>query len=194
MSRLTEKGSALVVSVLVLLVLTVIGIYAVTTSTMETKISGFERTYKVAFYTADSGLPVGVEVTKYIIHHVPSGIDELPSPWNSVVDSSLIDEVFSETPSSDDFNNAPDINSQNDTDNLGFLSATTLKMDVDRLAAHYLAGGAIEFGAGYEGIGKGAAGGGVGILFGYDSLGQYAVGASSEVYSGYRHVVGVPGG
>ena len=190
---LNRRGAALIVAVLILVVLTIIGIYALTTSTVETKIAGFSREYEVAFYIADSGSPIAIEVTKYIIHHVPTTADDLPSPWDAVTDSSLIDEVFSETTSTDDVSSGPDI-ATNDQVNLGFPSDTSLKMDVDRLASYQIAGGAIEFGAGYEGIGRGQEAGGTAILFGFDSLGEYTTGAASRVETGYRHVVGVPGG
>jgi hypothetical protein len=52
----SQAGAALLIAVLVLLLLTVIGIYAVTTSTMETKISGFHRWSVAAFYSADAGI------------------------------------------------------------------------------------------------------------------------------------------
>ncbi|RLB04961.1 MAG: hypothetical protein DRG83_03630 [Deltaproteobacteria bacterium] len=75
-----QKGAALIVSVLVLLVLTVIGIYAVTTSTLETKISGSFREYQTAFFAADSGTEYGRRVIEIILHneHLPS--DAHPDP------------------------------------------------------------------------------------------------------------------
>jgi hypothetical protein len=51
-----ERGVSLVVALLILLVLTIIGISAITTSTFETNIAGNERLYNEAFYTADAGI------------------------------------------------------------------------------------------------------------------------------------------
>lgn len=52
----TQRGAALVIAIMILLVLTVIGIYAVTTSTIDTKISGYQRFNTNAFYAADAGI------------------------------------------------------------------------------------------------------------------------------------------
>jgi hypothetical protein len=51
-----QEGAALVIAVMILLVLTVVGIYAVTTSTIETKITGYHKWHVEAFYAADAGL------------------------------------------------------------------------------------------------------------------------------------------
>ncbi len=52
----SQEGAALVIAVLILLILTVIGVYAVTTSTMDTKITGYQKVHVEAFYAADAGL------------------------------------------------------------------------------------------------------------------------------------------
>jgi hypothetical protein len=51
-----QKGMALVVALIMLLVLTLIGLSAVSMSTYETNIAGNERVYNLAFYTADGGI------------------------------------------------------------------------------------------------------------------------------------------
>ena len=51
-----QKGMALVVALTMLLVLTLIGISAVSMTTFETNIAGNERVYNLAFYTADGGI------------------------------------------------------------------------------------------------------------------------------------------
>ena len=55
-----EKGSTLIISVLILLLLTVIGIAATNTSTIEILISGNDKVHKMVFYTAESGWQVAV--------------------------------------------------------------------------------------------------------------------------------------
>ena len=52
----SEQGAALLIAVLILLILTVLGVYAVTTSTLETKITGFHKWHVEAFYAADAGI------------------------------------------------------------------------------------------------------------------------------------------
>jgi hypothetical protein len=50
-----EKGSALVLSLLILVLLTLMGISATTTSTVEIQMAGGEKFYELAFYSAESG-------------------------------------------------------------------------------------------------------------------------------------------
>lgn len=50
-----EKGSALVIALLILVLLTLMGISATTTSTIEVQMAGNEKFYEMAFYSAESG-------------------------------------------------------------------------------------------------------------------------------------------
>jgi hypothetical protein len=50
-----EKGSALVLALLVLVLLTLMGISATTTSTVGIQMAGSEKFYEMAFYSAESG-------------------------------------------------------------------------------------------------------------------------------------------
>lgn len=56
----SEKGMALVIALVILLVLTLIGISAVTTTTFETSISGNERVATDAFYASEAGIQVSL--------------------------------------------------------------------------------------------------------------------------------------
>ena len=193
-----QQGTAIIMALLILLVLSVIGVYAVSTSTMETKIAGVERGYQEAFYTADSGEPIGVGIVKLILQHDPQTPEDLDAPWDSVVDSGLLGmngEIFTDSRNSDEPEpGTADIESQNDSNNLGLASYVQLLVDIDRLKSHHLPGGGIEFAAGYEGIGFGG-GGDVAVLYAVDSVGRYSMrGAQSRVYVGYRHVPGLAGG
>ena len=51
-----QKGMALVIALIMLLVLTLIGISAISTTSFEANISGNQRVYNTAFYTADGGI------------------------------------------------------------------------------------------------------------------------------------------
>jgi len=50
-----DKGSALILALLILVLLTLMGISATTTSTIEVQMAGNEKFYEMAFYTAESG-------------------------------------------------------------------------------------------------------------------------------------------
>jgi hypothetical protein len=51
-----QKGVSLVIALLILLVLTLLGISAISTTTFETNIAGNERLYNRAFYASDAGV------------------------------------------------------------------------------------------------------------------------------------------
>jgi Tfp pilus assembly protein PilX len=55
-----EKGVALVIALLMLLILTLIGISSIGTTTFETSISGNERVRTDAFYAAEAGIQVAI--------------------------------------------------------------------------------------------------------------------------------------
>jgi hypothetical protein len=187
-----QQGTALIMAILILLVLSVIGVYAVSTSTVETKISGVERGLQEAFYTADSGEPIGITLTKTVLQDDTQTVSALGQPWSAVINDgdSFITEIYNNA-SNRDWDE--DIDSTEDGNNLGLPSYVQLLVDIDRLEAHHLAGGGVEFAAGYEGIGLGG-GGDIGILYSVDSRGIYSMrGAESELHAGYLHVPGIVG-
>jgi hypothetical protein len=51
-----EEGMALVIALVMLLILTIVGINAITTTTFETNVAGNQRIYNTAFYGADGGI------------------------------------------------------------------------------------------------------------------------------------------
>jgi hypothetical protein len=55
-----DKGMALVIALVILLVLTLIGINAITTTTYEASISGNERVGTDAFYASEAGVQMGL--------------------------------------------------------------------------------------------------------------------------------------
>ncbi len=57
-----EKGVALVIALMMLIVLTFIGISSISSSVFETKISGNERVESSAFYAAEGGVEVGISL------------------------------------------------------------------------------------------------------------------------------------
>ena len=66
-----EKGVALVIALLMLLVLTLIGISSIGTTTFETSISGNERVRADAFYAAEAGIQVA-------INQIPDNTNPIP--------------------------------------------------------------------------------------------------------------------
>ena len=54
-----NRGSAIIVTLLILVALTIIGVAAINTSVFESKITGNEHRYQIDFYVADSGWKEG---------------------------------------------------------------------------------------------------------------------------------------
>jgi len=212
----SQQGTAIIMAMIILMVLSVIGIYAVSTSTVETKITGVEKGFQEAFYTADAGEPIGTYVTKQILHFDPQNAAQLASALGtsfpySIVNSQLYHTGSGTYPSGKLFTNLtrdlsephPDtgagtnadiIAALADSEALGLPAYVQLLIKIDRLRSVTMAGGGVEFSSGYEGVGLGG-GGGVGVIYDVDSVGVYGLrGAGSRVSLGYRYVPGVAGG
>jgi hypothetical protein len=195
-----ERGSVLLVSVLVLLLLTIIGIFATTTTDIELRISGNEKLAKIAFYEADGGTEFGRELLEQNIA-CPEGFPVVTSETYAIIPPGETHGVFVDNPifyrneRDEDDPSLPgdanrdihipyesdvqvDDNSKPHT-NLTVEGVTTL-----------LPGSAIQMAAGYEGKGRGAAAGGTQMLF--DIFSQRIGRANSRacVCIEYRHVVG----
>jgi Tfp pilus assembly protein PilX len=59
-----EAGSILVIAMVSLALLTVIGMMAITTGNLESEISGNEKTYQEAFYSAELGIATGETIVE----------------------------------------------------------------------------------------------------------------------------------
>jgi len=75
-----EKGVALVIALLMLLILTLIGISSIGTTTFETSISGNERVRTDAFYAAEAGIQVG--------------LNQLPNSTQAIVKTKLKEDSY----------------------------------------------------------------------------------------------------
>jgi len=72
-----EKGSVIVVAMIILALLTLIGISATTTSTTETNIATNDQLNKMVFYTADAGIEVGRQMLNSLKAANPAAWDRL---------------------------------------------------------------------------------------------------------------------
>ncbi|VAX29905.1 hypothetical protein MNBD_NITROSPIRAE03-1599 [hydrothermal vent metagenome] len=187
-----EKGVALIVGTLLLLVATAVGVIALSTSTTNVMISGNQRLNEVNFAAADSGVSASIPVIKSTISkrtidpiYINPATKGALSVDNSDTDPSngipdFIDELVGESSvNADTASKTPDITFS--------LNDTTVNVDVDYLYRGYAKGSAIEFASAYEGIGKGAGGKGtVEVYYAINSLGIGNVGSETEVCAIYR--------
>lgn len=193
-----ERGSVLLVSVLVLLLLTIIGIFATTTTDIELRISGNEKLAKIAFYEADGGTEFGREILEQNIA-CTDGFPTAPNKTYALIPTKnphvIVDNViFSQKEK--DVHNPPSLPSDTNRD---IHIPSDINADDDNkphtnLTLEYVVrlatGSGIEMAAGYEGKGKGAASGGAYRI--YDIYSQRIGRANSKacVCIEYRHVIG----
>jgi hypothetical protein len=74
-----ERGSTLIMALVLMVVLTIIGIAVTKTSKTEVQIAGNEKYYKEAFYNADSGISFIVATAPSISGLTPGPNTEIPS-------------------------------------------------------------------------------------------------------------------
>jgi hypothetical protein len=161
MKELNETGSVLILALMLILLLTLTGLWSTQTSTVNTRISANENLYNVAFYAADGGSEVAAGLLENTIWERGFCTDDEMlnndiHNYGNVVIICTVDPFYTNT--SLDVRAAyfprsvpriiPDGNTSSVTD-LYIAGNATLST-----------GGAIQMISGYEGKGKGSAGGG----------------------------------
>lgn len=151
-----NSGYILITVLLLLLVLTVIGIAAIGTSTIENSLSGNMRLRERNVSKADAGVNIAMPLIARAVRE------------NDLVNfTNIINPVFPAT----DANYLPsELRSRQfdpDTQDVAFTVADinpavtqTITVDIDNMYTTWIEGSAMEFAAGYEGLGKGAGAGG----------------------------------
>jgi hypothetical protein len=174
-----ENGSALIVVLLVLAVLTLVGIGANNTTSTDIQISANEKFHKIAFYHADAG----VYATPKLISSAIDGSGNPSGTGFSYLDAGT-DAFYREVMGFDAYDSDADVSFT--------LGGESVQVDVERDRVETLAGGGAEFASGAEGIGTGSAGG-VATFFAMDSFGDGPKSSNANVGAFYRKV-DVPGG
>jgi hypothetical protein len=195
-----ERGSALVVALLMLVVLTLIGISASSTSTFELQISGNDKLYKMAFYQADGGTEAGAEL-------IEQNIEE--RDWNKVDGNGDLDPTTGTLISGSDPYYRGNVGVESPNPYLNTDIGATVPSDGNRDAVipqnpaagephtNILMGGdsvlstgsAVLLASGYEGMGKGAGGGGVWIVYNIRAQHQGVRNSTSRINQQWRHVM-----
>lgn len=183
-----EDGSTLLITLLILSLSLVIGIFATTTTDIELRLAGNERLNKKTFYAADGGTEVGQEILELNIA-CPSGFssDGILIGNAFVVDKDFwLQETEPASPYPSDNDSVRDIRIPN-SDAIPHTNITVFGN------SELSTGSALQMAAGYEGLGKAAAAGGVILV--YDIYSQHLSEGNSEsvILSRWRHVVGQEG-
>lgn len=185
-----EKGAILITMLLLMVIVTLLGVIAINTSTIDIQITGYSKREALALQGAEAGIDLSIPIIESTL-----GAGQFTVSNSSIVTTITITgatttldnpKLGTEILAGSDYNTdtpsgsnaittcgpgvpgsdpcGPDISISN-------LNGVGVSVDIDRMYSYALPGGSLEFAAGYEGVGAGAAGGGVGVLYSIDSQG-----------------------
>ena len=197
-----EDGSVLIIAVLFMIILTLIGVAAMNTGTIEIQIAANEKFHKIAFQNADSGI---YATPKFISACLDAGGENVPlatapgillrkdgdpTEWvnlDDVTDGNFYSKMMGFSPYSplDPPDTATDLRME--------IDGNPVEVDVRWLRAETISGGGAEFGTGAEGLGSGSAGSAA-VVYSENSFGQGPADSASNIFAVYRKIIGMPGG
>ncbi|WP_319547568.1 pilus assembly PilX N-terminal domain-containing protein [Desulfogranum marinum] len=203
-----DDGFVLVAALLMLVVLTLIGIAATSTTNIELKIAGNDKTAGESFHKADGGLEASIEVLEQNIR-CPTGFSLAPAGFDnadattffSISGVNVFDNNFALDETIDDVAGATGATTLGDVPSDAIRSLRlpldpAVPSDADTHTnmaiwgeTQYIAGSAIQMAAGYEGKGKGAASGGGAILYEVHSQHVGKNNSESIVALQWRHII-----
>lgn len=188
---LNERGSVLLVSLLILLVLSLIGIQALNTTDIELAITTNDITYKEALNAAEGGNYVAVKVVSQALNESSSPTLDVLSTLDYIANDGSID---SNPPDPDTFyRELIGVDNYETGADLTFPVSPTANtsVDVQRLQVVNMAGGGAEFSSSYSGVGTS---GPKGAIYGVRTTATAPNNATSQVYVQYMKALGVAGG
>ena len=137
-----DNGYVLIMVLLLLLVLTIAGIAAIGTSTVENMLSGNIRLRETNLSTADAGAEISTAVIERAVRE-----QDTKGFANIITDAGLAEELRATAFSMD-------------TQDVAFAAGNqNVSVDIDKMYTKWMGGSAIEYASGYEGAGKGGASG-----------------------------------
>jgi Tfp pilus assembly protein PilX len=165
-SLITESGIALLTTMQLLVAMTVIGIAAMTVTGLGSKMAGFGRAEEAGSSAAEACLGTGVKILQDTMANAALPVTYLsnaspPGPVPSGNAATLQAEIMGQSD-----NNGDTVDTAPNT--VVTVGSFTVNGDIDRMYATPRAGSALQFAAGYEGMGGGAAGGGIDIYYRID--------------------------
>jgi hypothetical protein len=188
---INEEGSiAIIAALLILAVLTLLGVTATNTTTVELAIAANHQFHKIAFYNADSGLYGTPKIISRVVNTsapVPlGGATAVGMSYLAPTDSTIF---YRQVMGYQGYDGG--------TEDISLIpGGIDTRVDVRRDRAVNIAGGSAEFASGAEGVGAGVAGG-VAVFFELRSNAQGPPAYSPSISilgAEYRKVVGVAGG
>lgn len=209
--RADERGFILIITMLILVVLTIVGMAALDSSIFEVKIASNDRWAKVAFNLADGSV---YSTSKLLSEAIAGGADPSHAPVSFV--------GFQVKKDDDTIVTVPHVVGDFYSRAMGYKETMTTVYNADNTQpeplpdfmivpeaispkenvtvtlvarqATMMAGGGAEFGAGAAGAGVGAGGAGAAVTFDVDVSGFAGNNTKSTVSARYRKVLGTSGG
>ena len=181
-----EDGIAMLTMLMLTVILTVIGIAAITTTTMDLKLAGGERLREVSINTAEACLSTSVQIIQQTLANsaIPASI---LGPNPVIMNPITLQQEIMGVSAFEQYNDTGDFQDPARAPNAVLtMGGVTVNIDIDRLFARPKPGSSLAFAAGYGGTGAGAAGGGVEILYRiscYSSAGPNTFGQVTGVYA-----------
>jgi len=183
-----ENGSTIIAALFILVVLTLIGITATNTSTLELQIASNDQSIKMAFYNADSA----VYGTSKLVSHAINRSEQVDAGSGNdapgITYLSTAEDFYRQIAGFDVYDDLMDVDF-----NIGGINS---QADARRVRQQHMAGGGAEFATGSEGVGPSA----IAIFYDVNTSGfshQPTAGnrqTTSNLTAAYRKMVGVPGG
>jgi Tfp pilus assembly protein PilX len=158
---------------LLILVMTVLGIAAITATSMQNRMASFGRSGEAGASAAESCVSTAVKLIQQTLDNgsLPSTFLDNATPAGPVPSSNattLNQEIMGQSDNNADTASlSPNLMIPNPSST---VNSFTVRGDIDRLYAAPKAGGSLQFAAGYEGAASGAASGGVDILYRVDCV------------------------
>ncbi len=176
-----DNGYILVTVLLLLLVLTVVGMSAIGTSTIENMLSGNIRLRERNIAKADGGADISPAVIERTVR-----MQDTKNFTGIIADNNLPTELRSSPFDPDNTNTIPD------TSDLAIdlhpnSPGADVRVDIDKMYTKWMGGTAIEFASGYEGVGK-SGGSGFYTFYRINSTGNDQDSSSACVGCIYRYV------
>ena len=173
-----QDGVAMLTVLMLTIILTVIGIAAITTTSMDIRMAGGERLREGSVNAAEACMSSAVQIIQQTLQNssIPSTLTS-GTPLNPVITTNPLEtEIMG---GSDGNPDSADPNVSGNAPNAVLTIAPyTVNMDIDRLYAKPKAGGSLQFAGGYEGTGGGAAGGGIEIIYRIDCYARTTSGST----------------
>jgi Tfp pilus assembly protein PilX len=170
MIKSNDKGYILITVLLLLLVLTIVGMSAINTSTVENMLSGNIRLRETNFSMADAG----IELSTAVIERAVTAQDV--QGFSNIVDDPTLPTELRSTAFDPDANTDVSYSSDNHS----------VDVDIDKMY-NIWGNDAIEFAAGYEGLGKGGASG-FKVFYRINASSSGLASSEAEVGSIYQYI------